>query len=217
LGFFTKRPSGEADGVNLFGTSQPTGKSFTGDPNRFSYGEVKEREATIVERLANSGHKLSESDRPEYLNYMVVNLLALSSGELSGRNVYALYQSANLLTSGYYLEQTHFSPEIDEELRSFSDIVANLADAVAFLEGNIPPNDLGYIGDQCVSLVRKDEIVREYLDRAYQVILSDAEKVSKVFDSDIKRVYNDVVDRLQYQRPLFMGRPVSDRQIQKFE
>ena len=82
-------------------------------------------------------------------------------------------------------------------MRLFSGIVANLAYAVAFLEGNIPPNDLGYIGDQCVSLVRKDEIVRDSLQRAYEQIQAGYEKVRGVFDSDIREVYDGIVDRLE--------------------
>ena len=75
-----------------------------------------------------------------------------------------------------------------KEFDNFANVIYHLTHAVIFLEGNLPPNDLGYIADQTVSLNRRDEHARESLQQAYKLIEQD----NTILGPNSKEIYNKI-------------------------
>jgi hypothetical protein len=74
----------------------------------------------------------------------------------------------------------------------------SLTYAVAFSDGLLGPNDLGYVPDQSVSLVRKDEIVIEEATRAAAII----SKNGKVFGEKTEQIFDGIVAELELKRSM---------------
>jgi hypothetical protein len=132
-------------------------------------------------------------------------LKRIASGRLSGAKVAKFETRVDVLANGFYSKGGRHIGAGNNRLRALADVAHNLSYAVAFIEGNLPPNDLGYIADQTVSLPRKDELVRGLVHRAHDVVKKDP----SILGPNTKKIFNGIVKRLNPNLPTFMGRRVN--------
>jgi hypothetical protein len=216
----------EAKRVNLMGSTRPTGQGFSGNRQRPSYKEASAAKGRFIDLV---GKKLQKQTLPgtgglkpiditvfqldqrqaRRLNkHIRGGLQQIASGRLSGARVAKYETRVDVLANGFYSKGGRIGAG-NKRIRTLAGVAHNLSYAVAFLEGNLPPNDLGYIPDQTVSLPRKDEIVRGRVQRAYDVIKQNP----SILGPNTKKIFNDVVNRLNPNMPTFMGYRVNEKPL----
>lgn len=162
-----------------------------------------EGEEPITVPAAILPEEVSETIR----NHIAESVAKLADGSLSGHELSKMSVVTHFFTSGWHREDGKYvSIEGDPLFKSTTEAASSLTYAVAMLEGNLPPNSLGYRVDEQMSSVRRYEIVRDELRRAAEIV-EPGEAGAPVFGDapTTVQIVNEVVDRAEMHRPTFMG------------
>ena len=193
----------EAGKKNLLGSSYAGGEEFTIKGERPTFQEAKKARNNTLEFGVCKTAEATNS-------YIIQGIKDLASGDLKGAKLAFFVHAIDYIANGYYTEDGYQKaetiPNVSEDTIKLAKVGYNMAYATAFLEGNLPPNDLGYIPDQSVSLVRKDEIALECFSRANMYINAYLDLFNGSLNID--NIFNNVADRLESQRPTFCEKPV---------
>lgn len=133
-------------------------------------------------------------------------VIGLADHTLRGPWVSGLLVITDTLTHGWYEDDRRITMA-GGHIRRKAAAVHGLAMAIAVLEGNIPPNDLGSQFDQTIGVPRKVAVVKRALQDAYEIT---HESDALFGNRATTQIMNAVTDRAELQRPAFKGTPVGD-------
>lgn len=218
---------------NLLGANDSMNPSFPGNENRISYQHSKQIikdlavkflqnrysksvYSDIVHRNVNQDYfRISDEDTQTYTQQMIDGLADLGSYKLSGAELSKFVVLTELLSHGLNVEDPAGLINITCDNQTFvglATVAAKLSSAVGLLEGNLPPNESGIMPDHVLGAVRKDEIVCEQVNEAFETLRS----LTDFQDKGLPKFYNAIIDRIQYHRPLFMEKPVNTQILPTF-
>lgn len=152
----------------------------------------------VTEEIPSKLHEIA-SQKAGLRSIVSINSLSMQAGfEIRRRDKLANDPEAVIDYMTRYCQPTS---EKAKSLARVCTVAENLSYAVAFSKGLFGPNDLGYVGDQTVSLPRMEEIVVDRVNRAFNLLKED----STVFGDNTGVIYNGIVNRLEENRRTFNG------------
>ena len=126
------------------------------------------------------------------------------TGKLEGIELGRLYAQLGSIEESH--ECIDIEPESNKDvLRVFIAALTHLVYAVALVEGNLPPNDRGYLTDKALSLVDKDRTVRTRFQYAITIILKYPDIFKSLFDDGIANIVGNIATRIESNMPTYRG------------
>ena len=134
------------------------------------------------------------------------------TGKLEGIELGRLYAQLGSIEESH--ECIDIEPESNKDvLRVLIAALTHLVYAVALVEGNLPPNDRGYLTDEALSLVDKDRTVRTRFQYAITIILKYPDIFKSLFDDGIANIVGNIATRIESNMPTFNGNRINDNPL----
>ncbi len=198
MGTFLEEASGVAKRPNLLGSSEAASPNFPGTSKRISFAEAEKIRTDILENGISDG-------LTAFLLYGLIKIAdsSLCDAELS--RFFAATGACKDFARGKWRDENYSRTTPSANIFLIASAIHNISSAVTCLEGNVPPNHLGYMFDQTNSAVRRDELAVGWLSDALDVF---QERPDIVGFTDPRPLFNAIADRIDAHRPTFMGRRV---------
>lgn len=194
---FLKEAAEEAKRVDLLGSTEPVSSGFQGNSKRISFEEAEQiRDRAKKEDIADN----------LFIDFLHNGLKRIADWTLRDAALSRFFVSTGAykrLATDEWRAQDYPGEGAAADRYLAALAVHNIVSAVACLEGNVPPNDLGYMFDQTSPLVRRDELAIDWLKDAKPVF-----EETKLFGENSRTLFNAIAARIEAHRPTFMGRPV---------
>lgn len=181
---------------DLLGRNYRTGPLETTE-TRISYKENK--------KIGDEYRRSFESD--DNTEGLIVDILASYrnlTGKLEGFKLGRIYAQLGSIEESH--ECIDIEPESNKDvLRVLIAALTHLVYAVALVEGNLPPNDRGYLTDEAFSLVDKDRTIRTRFQYAITIILKYPDIFKSLFDDGIADIVGNIATRIESNMPTYRG------------
>lgn len=202
---------------NLYGSNASSIETSQIRSKRYTNNEAEEMTQIYLDKIKNSGCRFSDEDRETYFSVINQGIEGLANGTLSGKDVYKLYVISNGAISGDYENGKRINFSYDDDIYLSSVITGFLALSVAKAERNMPCDENGISFEDRMGDVRRDENILLNMSHAFDYISGMLDSLSSIYRKDIKETYNQIADRVQKNRPTFMGQPlINNENIEKF-
>lgn len=194
---FLEEAAEEAKRVDLLGSTKPVSSGFQGNSKRISFEEAEQiRDRAKKEDIADN----------LFIDFLHNGLKRIADWTLRDATLSRFFVSTGAykrLATDEWRAQDYPGEGAAADGYLAASAVHNIVSAVACLEGNVPPNDLGYMFDRTSSLVRRDELAVDWLKDAKSVF-----EKTKLFGENPGALFNAIANRIEANRPTFMRRPV---------
>jgi hypothetical protein len=195
------------------GNDQPTpwldgvgGRAKASEMKNVEQGQVRDIIGNSANVRDGSTIHLAPAVVAGYEAELKSGLEKLASGEMKGPEVAYFHTRAQTMFDGIDQGKSFRTvADSSSNFRPLQWVADRLSYAVGVMEGNFPPNDIGFTPEAAMSLSTKDSHIREWVDMAAEV--------AGDFPPALKAVFNKIVDRLERQLPDLGGPRIPLRRL----